>query len=122
MNKDKFEKIRSKILSPRPNIGYEIIRAAVSVLQNEIDTLIGIRQQLKMMTQETSTQGIKKRETRGNDALVFVKANPDQTAPEIAKSIGSKPKSAHSMMATLEKNGSVHSQKHSNRSVTWRVV
>ena len=122
MNKDKFEIIRSKILRPRPNVGYEIIRAAVSVLQNEIDTLIGIRQQLKMMTSEPSPTGTKKREKRGNDALAFVKANPDQSAPKIARSIGSNPKSAHSVMATLEKNGLVRSQKHPNLSVTWKAV
>ena len=122
MNKDKFEKIRSKILRPRPNVGYEIIRAAVSVLQNEIDTLIGIRQQLKMMASEPSPTGTKKREQRGDDALAFVKANPDQSAPKIARSIGSNPKSAHSVMATLEKNGLVRSQKHPNLSVTWKAV
>jgi Fic family protein len=122
MNKDKFNKLRNKILEPQTNRGHEIIRASIAVLQQEIDDLKRIQSLLKAIISEGNSTVTKSRQHRSEQVLQFLQNNPNKTAPDIARAIGSNQSSAHSMMATLEKNKRVTRSKRPDRTVIWNLV
>tara|TARA_R100000656_G_scaffold85960_1_gene62528 strand:- start:37 stop:405 length:369 start_codon:yes stop_codon:yes gene_type:complete len=122
MNKDKFNKLRNKILEQQTNRGHEIIRASIAVLQQEMEDLKRIQSLLKAIISEGNSTATISRHHRSEQVLQFLQNNPNKTAPDIARAIGSNQSSAHSMMATLEKNKRVTRSKQPDRTVIWNLV
>ena len=83
MNKDKFNKLRNKILEPQTNRGHEIIRASIAVLQQEMEDLKRIQSLLKAIISEGNSTATISRHHRSEQVLQFLQNNPNKTAPDI---------------------------------------